>query len=68
MRHKKCQKIAEILKFDDFLELTLCQPGGVPRPKKEHFNAKIDDFYIKNPARAPQLEARSGNDPTRDVM
>ena len=47
--HRKCvtknvKILWKICKFDDFLKMTSDQPGSVPRPKKQHFNTKIDDF------------------------
>ena len=48
MCHKKCQIFDDFRKFDVFLRMIPDQPGTISRPKKQHFDAKNDDFQIKN--------------------
>ena len=58
MCHKKCQNCDDFSEFDVFLRMIPDQPGIISRLKKQQFDAKNDDFEIKNSPSAPPTEAR----------
>ena len=57
---QKVEKMMKIVKIVIFGKMIPHHPGNISRVKKPNFDEKIDVFKIKIPARAPQLEARSG--------
>ena len=48
MYHKKCQIFDDFWKYDVFLRMIPGEHGTISGPKKHHFDAKNDDFEIKN--------------------